>query len=541
MKKKTARISALLIIAMMLVGIFAACGGNTGTTTTAGGTSTTATASTTAAASGGDTTTAAAATGGGDIITIGQTSDVLSFDPHAQNDMGSGSVLRHIYNRLVAVTPDNQIVPELAESWEVLDDYTIAFKLREDVKWHDGDGFKASDVKYSYERQAVSTHQVQNMSLMKEVEVIDDYNLKIHLKDPAPGVFLLTITHVGCSILGEDQEAAAIAAGKTYNEMPIGTGMYQFVSWKAYDRTVIEPFADYWGAKPANAGLTFKIIPDDPARTIALEAGDIDLLVNVPAVDVQRVRDTASLVLNEYPSTWMEFLVFNLQKSPFDNTKVRQAFSHLIDRESIIAVAESGEAQPLYSPISAGQTAYSPMDNKYPYDVDAAKALLTDAGFGGGFDCEVMLFATNREQTAVIMQQSLQMAGINMGIKNMERAAFYDATALGEHQLDLGGWIAGVEPDSTISPLYHSTSPGDAGNRWFLKDPVVDDYLFKAKIAPEMSERKTIYNDMFHHIMDNAYTVPLYTKNECIAYNAKLVGAVVYSTGSHMYDQLHFE
>jgi len=231
MKKQTARISALLIVSMMLVGILAACSGNGNTATTAtSGNTTTASGSTTTATSGGSDITAAAATSGLDVITIGQTSDILSFDPHAQNDQGSGSVLRHIYNRLVGITPDNQLVPELAESWEILAEYTIAFKLREDVKWHDGDDFKASDVKYSFERQAVSSHQVQNMTLMKEIEVVDDYNLKVYLKDPAPNVFLLTITTSGCSIVGEDQEAAAMAAGKTYSEMPIGTGQYQFVS-----------------------------------------------------------------------------------------------------------------------------------------------------------------------------------------------------------------------------------------------------------------------------------------------------------------------
>jgi len=476
------------------------------------------------------------------VINIGQTSDVLSFDPHDQNDMGSATALRHIYSRLVKVTKAGEVAGDLAADWKISDDnYTVTFNLRKGVKYHDGVEFTADDVKFSFEKQKTFPKEAHNIAMVDTVTVVDPYTVAVKLTNPAPAVFLMTITHVGCSIVPKIYTEKMVADGKSINEFPIGTGPYKFVSHRGYDRAILVPFEGYFGTKPANAGLTIKIIPDDSARTIALETGDIDFLVNVPPVDVRRIQDNKNLALDAYPSTWMEFLVLNQMKTPFDNKLVRQAISHLMDREAIIAVAENGQAVPLYSPIAHGQVSYSEMFNKYPYDIDKAKALLAEAGYPNGFKTEVMLFATNRENTAVIMQQSFEKVGIIMSIQNMERGAFYDATGAGQHDMDLGGWIAGDEPDSALGPLYRSTSAGDAGNRWFLRDPKIDQYMDEAKLPADMSERRAIYAKLFEYMIEEAHTIPLYTKNESVARKANLVGAQLFNTGQHFYDQLHFE
>ena len=475
------------------------------------------------------------------VINIGQTSDILSFDPHAQNDLGSSSVLRHIYDTLVRIGPDNEIIPCLAESWEIVDGHTVEFKLRPGVKFHNGDPFTAEDVKFSLERQKVSARQAHHVATLEGVEVLSELACRVKLNEPAAGILLFSLSHYGSSIVGKNATEATEGAGKNINDNPIGTGPYRFVSFKANDRTVIEKNPDYFGQTPANDQLVFKIIPDGSARSIALETGGIDLLVNVESVDVKRVRDNKKLFLEEYESTWMEFLVLNNSKPPFDKREIREAIAHLVQRESVIRVAERGEATPLYSPIASGAYSYTPDVPHYDYDVEKAKALLAEGGYPSGFECKVYLFGDNRSRTAQVLQALFEEAEIEISVELMERGAFYDTTGDGVHSMALSGWISSYNPDATYSPLYHSTSPGVAGNRWFYRSPEADVLIDGAKREPDPDKRLQMYADLQRLIIEDVAMVPLYTLNGTVGRRADLKGLAVYSTGMHMYDQLHFE
>lgn len=475
------------------------------------------------------------------VINIGQTSDILSFDPHAQNDLGSASVLRHIYDTLVRIGPDNQLVPCLAESWEIADDNTVVFKLRPGVKFHNGDPFTAEDVKFSLERQKKSARQAYNVAIVESVEVIDELTCRVRLKEPATGLLLSSLSHYGSSIVGKSATEKVEATGQTINDKPIGTGPYSFVSFKANDRTVIEKNPDYFGKMPANDQLVFKIIPDGSARTIALETGGIDLLVNVESVDVKRVRANKKLFLEEYASTWMEFIILNNAKPPFDKRVVREAIAHLVQRDGIIRVAESGEATPLFSPIASGAYSYTADVPHYDYDVAKAKALLAEGGYPDGFECKVYLFGENRSRTAQVLQALFEEAGIALSVELMERGAYYDTVGDGVHSMALGGLISSYDPDATFSPYFYSKSTGRMGNRWFYNSPAADALIDGAKREADPEIRLKMYADLQRQIIEDVVMVPLYTLKGTVGRRADLKGLVVYATGQHMYDQLHFE
>jgi len=536
MKGKVLRTIAAFLCIIIGVGIFAGCG-TTGTTDPA------------APAPGGTTDPAAPAPGGSTgstaelrVITIATNRNPVNLDPHNQADMGSEAIIRHIYNSLIHRTPDGGLHPNLAKEWEYADDnMSITVYLRDDVTWHNGDPFTAEDVKFSYERQLRLPLERQYVALMDDCTVIDPHTVRINLHTPAPGVFMTNITGASSNIVPKDYTEKMEAEGKALGEHPIGTGPYKFVSFTPNDQVVLVRNEDYFGIPAANAGLTFKIIVDDAARTIALETGDADFVVEVPSADVDRIDNDPTLELYTFESAWMEYVCLNQTKAPFDNILVRQAIAHLVDREAIIAVAENGRAKPLYTPAGHGDMTYVDLPNLYPYDVEKAKELLAQAGYPNGFEAEAVTVLPHRERIAVVLQQSFEQAGINLIITPKEMADYLEYTARGDHEIMLGSRNTAPEPESGIGPLYRSTSSPDVGNRWFLRDTKIDEYFDAALLLVDLAERQPIYHQMHRYIMEQAYTLPLYTRDGMVAYRSGLVGAEIFPFGAHFYTQLHYE
>ena len=173
----------------------------------------------------------------------------------------------------------------------------------------------------------------------------------------------------------------------------------------------------------------------------------------------------------------MEFIIL---KPPFDKRVVREAIAHLVQRDGIIRVAESGEATPLFSPIASGAYSYTADVPHYDYDVAKAKALLAEGGYPDGFECKVYLFGENRSRTAQVLQALFEEAGIALSVELMERGAYYDTVGDGVHSMALGGLISSYDPmPPSRRILLQST--GRMGNRWFYNSLVADALIDGAK------------------------------------------------------------
>ncbi len=548
--KKTSKVIAVFLCLVLLAGALAGCGNSGSSAPASSGSSAPASSGSSAPASSGSsapasTGSSAPATPAVDtdrIIRVGTNRNPILLDPHTQGDMGSEAICRHVYAPIVSYTPDGEVHPNIAESWDIADDgMSITFHLRKDVTFHNGDPLTAEDIKFSFERQLSIPDERQYVLLMDDVDVIDDYTCRVNLNTPAPAVFLVNVSGAASTIVPKNYTEKMEAEGKSISDAPIGCGPYKFVSFTSYDECVLERWDDFWGEKPANAGLTFKIITDDAAKTIALETGEIDFLVETPTIDYSRIDENPDLVLEPYDTAWMEYLCINNQKAPFDDIRVRQALSYLVDRDAIVAIAENGHGTPLYCPAAKGDISYTDLENKYPYNVEKAKELLAEAGYPNGFEVEILTGQGYREQTAVVLQQSFEQAGIKVNVRVMETAALFEATVKGDHSLALMARNTDADPEAGIGPLYRSTATPEEGNRWFIRDPKIDEYFDAALVPTAMSERQKIYAEMHNYIMEQAYTIPLYTKDNCVSYAKGLTGAMLFPNGAHMYDQLHFE
>ena len=307
-------------------------------------------------------------------ITIGVSSDVVSPDPHDQNDTNSNRVIRMMFDSLVYSDVDGTIKPALAESWETVSDTEYRFKLREGVKFHNGYDLTAEDVVFSLERQMNSPKVKTFVSAIESVTADNEYTVTVKTKQPyAPLLYNLSLPQ--SSIVCGKHFDELTAAGRKYSEQPVGTGPMLFSSWLPNDNFTVTAFDEYWGEKPKATRISVRVIPESSSRTIALETGEIDIVESVPAVD-KTVTQT---------STSVTYASFNTRKAPLDNVKVRQALSCAVDKQAIIDVICEGYAQQVNTIYPPAMPSFDESIDLYPYDIERAKQLLTEAGFPDGF------------------------------------------------------------------------------------------------------------------------------------------------------------
>ena len=423
MRKMCGRVLAgVLVTGLVLTG----CGG--GKEPSGGGTAGTETAGAdgTGAVSGGS----GAGNGSGSVgmDTTGFLMDVLNADiqtADVQKTTKDYTVPTNIFDRLADIQVDDQgvskIVPSLAEKWDISGDgLEYTFYLQKGVKFQNGNDFTAEDVLYTFERLltvegGLNTElldQVKGAAELMEgtadtlegVEVVDDYTVKITLKEPF-AAFLSCLTAPGLSIY--DSEATE-AAGDQFGMDPavtVGTGPFKFAGWNFNDQLVLVKNDDYWRGAPELPGVVIKIIPDTETQTMMFESGELDLL------DLDFVTDAADRFLETYPDQIVQgprvgitYFTMNFNKEPFQDVKVRQAVQMAIDRQAILDALYGGRGQVEHGIYPYGLIGFNEGKTKISYDPEGAKALLEEDGYGSGFNKELAEDASTSDNFNMAME-----------------------------------------------------------------------------------------------------------------------------------------
>lgn len=466
-----------------------------------------------------------------DTLVVAQGADAKSLDPHATNDQPSSRVMKQIYNTLVASTVDMEIVPALAESWESIDELTWEFKLASGVKFHNGEEFKASDVKFTYDRMLASPSVSHILGPVTEIKVVDDYTVQIITSEPfAP--LLSHLTHTASSILNEK---AVTASGEDYGQEPVGTGPFAFDNWQSGDRITLKAFEDYFQGASKVKTVVFRNVPEGTNRTVGLETGEIDIAYDVEPIDKNLVMDNAGLELIEGPSLSSQYLGFNTRKAPFDNVKVRQAINYAVNVQEIIDVVLEGAGEVAKSPLMELIFGSNEDIQGYSHDVEKAKELLKEAGFENGFKTSIW---TNdnpvRVRIAEIVQAQLKEIGIEANIEVVEWGAFLDRTSAGEHDMFILGWTTVTgDADYGLYALYHSSQHGDAGNRFFYTNPEVDKLLDIGKTEVDTDKRLAAYKEAQEIIVADAPQLFLYFQTQNVGENKAIKGFQLHPAGHH--------
>ncbi len=468
-----------------------------------------------------------------DEISIALSADITSLDPHGHNDTKSEAVSFLLFNRLFRLNTDFEVVPDLAESWDQPSETEWVIKIKEGVLFHNGSEMTSEDVKFSLDRSKEMPKVQQVLSEVKSIEVVDKYTVKITTNSSfAP--FLYTLVHAGTSILPK----AYVNSGDEFVN-PIGSGPYTFVEWISGDKVVLEKNSKYFDRNNIgqSAKIVFKVIPEGTSRTIALETGEVDVVAELPTIDMNKVSDNGDLKLYEKPSTRVDFFEMNTEKEPFNSKLVRQAMNYAIDKEAIIIVCIEGagiQAESVLAPSFLGYKA-----GPYTYNPEKAKAMLAEAGYPDGFEMTITTSGDDRKRIAEVIQASLMEVGIKASIEMLEWGTFIDSAIKGDHEALVLGWTSNPDPDSTLTPRFYSGNI-DGMNFSRINDPKLDQLLKEGREELDLGNREKIYNEFHEYAMELGMFVPLYVLNNIVGANSLLKGVELSPQGLWNIEKIHY-
>ena len=513
MKKNFNRAMSLVLAAAMALSL-AACGGNQENNGSGGGT----------------------AGGYKNTLTWAQGADVTSLDPHQGKETPAVQVNTQIFDTLVTVDPEtNEVVPQIAESWEQTDDQTYVFKIREGIKFHDGSDLTAEDVKFSLDRARNSAAVSYIVNFIEEVTVDDDHTVTV--KTTAP--YAPTLRNLAIPFAAIVPKAVVEADENAFIQNPVGSGPYKFVEWNHGDHVTLKAFDDYYAGKPETENLIMKVIPETAQRTIALETGEVDLAYDLAVNDIPKVNSDDKLTVYEIPSLTCWYVSMNMNKKPFDNPKVREAMSMAIDRQTIIDTINAGSGQTADAIIAPAVFGYYSTGVK-EYNPTKAKELLAEAGYPNGFSTTLWV---NDNQSRIEMCQAMQAmlleVGVQCNLEVLEFGSFISRTTAGDHDLAYFGWTTSSgDADYSYYSLEHSTQQGAAGNRSFLADPDVDKLIEEARSNTNEEERKELYKELAIKLDEINNNIPVYYSSINVGANKKVEGFVMDANGYHSLEKV---
>ncbi|WP_336065091.1 ABC transporter substrate-binding protein [Nitratireductor rhodophyticola] len=358
-------------------------------------------------------------------LVIGVVLEPPHLDPTASAAAAIDEILyANLFQGLTRIGRNGEVLPALAESWEVSDDgRTYTFKLRSGVTFHDDTTFDAEDVKFTLDRARAedSTNaQKQLFAAIDTVEAVDPATVKITLSAPQ-GSFLYNLGWGDAVIVAPE-------SAETNKENPIGTGPFKFDKWAKGSSVTLVKNPDYWGEPVALEKAEFRVVPDAAAAIPALLSGDVQAFPQMPAGDALiQIESDPRFVVAIGATEGETILSTNNGREPFSNIKVRQAIAHALNREEIIAGNGSGYGTPIGSHFSPANEAYVDLTGTYPYDPTKAKALLAEAGYPDGFKATLKLppppYARDGGQ---VVASQLRQVGIELEIIPVEWAQWLE-------------------------------------------------------------------------------------------------------------------
>ena len=471
-----------------------------------------------------------------DVLTLAMASEPTTLNPYDHAAVTSGYMNQLTYNKLFRLDVETlEPVMDLCESYENIDELTWRFKVKEGVKFHNGDELTAEDVKASMEYARTFTASDKYTKFWSSVEVIDTYTVEVKTHTPY-ALILNDLATNGNTILPKK----LIDEGNDFNLNPIGTGPYKYVEWVLGDKITFTKNDNYFDAdhQPQITELVWRIIPEGTSRTIALEAGEIDMIIDVDTNDINRMDESETIEVLSVPGTRMAFFGLNNEAAPFNNIDFRRAMMAAIDREAVMMVAVNGQGSVTTSP-NPQTFQGANEEGAIGYDVEKAKEYLAASGIDPTtvtFSC--MTYTDETRRTAEVIQAYLQEIGVHMEIESLDFAAWLERLLAGDFEASVGGYTAS-DLLTYMKGMWHSISIG-ASNLCRLNDPEIDAMINQAEQTLDAAERTALLSEICTKINEKALMVSLYTTTYVRAYNADLQGMDVSASGYTLYQDLYW-
>lgn len=451
-----------------------------------------------------------------DTLNVAFTKELENVDSYFNSSREGVVMQRAIWDGLIYRDPaTNEYKGNLATSWKWVDDTTLELKLREGVTFHNGEVFNADDVVFTVNFVADEANGVKtqrNVNWMKSAEKVDDYTVRIHLKDKFPAAIEFLSGPV--SMYPNEYYAKVGSAGMGLK--PVGTGPYKVVSVVPGQHFVLEKNENYHDSpkgQPAIAKVDIRTIPDVNTQIAELFSGSLDLIWQVPADQAEKLNQMGQFTVANESTMRVGYITMDaagrssMNPNPYTDVRVRQAINYAIDRNAIVSALLKGKSQVVNTPCFPSQFGCVQDVTAYEYNPEKAKALLAEAGYADGFTTE--FYAYRNRDYAEAIASYLNAVGIKTDFKMLQYSALRELNMKGEVPLSFLTWGSYSINDASamVSQFFKHGSLDDSRDDQVLAD------LNVADSATDPATRIEYYSKALKRIADEAYWAPLFSYN----------------------------
>jgi peptide/nickel transport system substrate-binding protein len=469
-------------------------------------------------------------------LTMAVGAPVTSLDPHYHQLSPNNAVARMVFDQLVNMDGRSRLIPGLAESWRPVEPDLWEFKLRPNVRFHNGQEFTAEDVAFTLQRVPNVPNSPSSFAIytrpIKAVEIVDPLTIRFRTDGPYP---LMPMDFSNLAILDRETHQAATTEEFNSGRAAVGTGPWKVVSHRNGDRIEFERNDSYWGDRPQFARVNYRMIVNDAARTAALLAGDVEFIDQVPTSDLAKLRADQRLTLSETVGLRLIFLGLDhlrqagenspfvtdnngqpLGRNPLQDVRVRRALSMAIDRQNITERVMEGAASPSLQFLPPGIYSHVPDLAPGRADPDAARRLLAEAGYPQGF--RITLHSPNDRyindsRIAQAVGQMWTRIGVRTAVEAQPWTTFISRAGRAEFSAHLIGWGSnpeGSHPMRNIIAAPNRERGWGASNRGRYSNPALEAKLIEALTELDDEKRERLLQDIQRTAAEDVAVIPLH-------------------------------
>lgn len=480
-------------------------------------------------------------------VRIANQGDALSMDPHSLNETLQLSVTGNVYEPLVGRNKDLSLTPMLATSWKQTSPTVWRFELRKGVQFHDGTPFTADDVVFSLARTQVEGSDMKSYTNdFKEVRKIDSHTVEIETKTPFPILpDVLSLVYIMSKKWCETNQATVPVDRRkgvenTASFKANGTGPFRVRERQPNVRTVFTRNGSYWGKIEGNVTeVVFTPIGNDATRVAALLSGEVDVMEPVPVQDIDRVNSSANTRAITGPELRTIFLGMDQKrdellysnvkgKNPFKDKRVRQAFYQAIDIEGIKKTVMRGASNPSAQLVGPGINGFQPEMKRLPYDVEAAKKLMAEAGYPNGFEVSMNCpndRYVNDGRICQTVAANLSRINVKINLQAETKGTYFPKVLRRDTSFYMLGWTpATYDAHNVMNAIMRCVDDKGAGqfNLGAYCNPKVDELTLKVQAETDKAKRNAYIKEAFDlHAADVGH-IPLHQQALAWGVNKKV-------------------
>jgi peptide/nickel transport system substrate-binding protein len=462
-----------------------------------------------------------------DKIILALERDQDNMDPHMHFQRVGIIMNVNMYDSLLHKTPQMAYEPSLATEWRALDDTTWELKLRQGVKFHNGDSFTAEDVQFSFARvlnPETKSPQYGNIRGVKEIKIIDEHTIHLLTDKPFP---LLLERLVFFPIIPK-RYFEKVGAQAFADHAPVGTGPYKFVEWRRDQYLQLERFTDHWRGPAPIKNFIIRVIPETSTQIAELKTGGVDIVRQLPPDLIPELKAHPRTYVSTAPILRTHYVALDMRSPPFDKKEVRQAANYAVDRQAVIDRLMGGLGKIVPTVINPMAFGFDPTVEAYTYDPKKAKELLKQAGYPNGVDITLhagISYAFLR-QIAEAIAEMLSEVGLRTNLKIWDPGPAWNKFFQGEGKATHGyygtwGYYSTFDADAILHPFYH-TEPGGWVGKWYARVPGLDELIDEGRSTVDKDKRLATYAKIQRLLKEEAPSIFLWHQYDMLGISKRV-------------------